>query len=468
MKKKSQTPTVIKTTKETLHHEMFRAYDIRGIVDVDLTEEAVHDIGLALGSEAQSQNETLIVVGRDGRLSGPKLIQALKEGILATGCDVMDIGVVPTPVLYFAAQTLGTGSGVMLTGSHNPVNYNGLKMVIAGNTLSGDDIQSLKQRILKGNVESGVANEQNREPIPDYISCIVDDVIVAKPLKIVVDAGNGVAGEAAPLLFRELGCEVHELYCEIDGHFPNHHPDPSQPENLQELIKVVQEQGADIGLAFDGDGDRLGVVTPKGEIIYPDRQLMLYARELLKEMPSATIVFDVKCTKNLASYIEKFGGIPIMAKTGHALIKKKIKEVNAALAGEMSGHTFFNDRWFGFDDALYTGARLLEILTHTDLDADQLFDEIPQSINTPEINITVPESRKFEIVHELVTSAHNAFPNAEIIRIDGVRLEFEDGWGLVRASNTTPCLVMRFEADSDIALKRIQTQMAAWVDSFIL
>ena len=467
MKKKSQTQAITKTTKDTLNHEIFRAYDIRGIVDVDLTKEAVHDIGLALGSEAQLQNETLIVVGRDGRLSGPKLIQALKEGILSSGCDVMDIGVVPTPVLYFAAQTLGTGSGVMLTGSHNPVNYNGLKMVIAGNTLSGGDIQSLKQRILQGNTESGEANEQSREPISDYISCIVDDVIIAKPLKIVIDAGNGVAGEAAPRLFRELGCEVHELYCEIDGHFPNHHPDPSQPENLQELIKVVQENGADIGLAFDGDGDRLGVVTPKGEIIYPDRQLMLYARELLKEIPRATIVFDVKCTKNLAPYIEQFGGIPIMAKTGHALIKKKIKEVDAALAGEMSGHTFFNDRWFGFDDALYTGARLLEILAHTDLDADQLFDEIPQSINTPEINIAVPESRKFEIVHGLVTSAHNAFPDANIIGIDGVRLEFKDGWGLVRASNTTPCLVMRFEADSEKALKRTQTQMMAWVNSFI-
>jgi len=457
----------VKTDEKTLKSEIFRAYDIRGIVDVDLTEEAVHDIGLALGSEALAVNENLVAVARDGRLSGPKLIEALKTGIKATGCTVIDLGVVPTPVLYYATKTLGTGSGVMLTGSHNPVNHNGLKMVIGGNTLSGDDIQKLKNRILNRDIVKGEGEERSRALINDYISCIVDDVVIAKPLKIIIDAGNGVAGEAAPQLFRELGCDVHELYCEIDGNFPNHHPDPSKPENLKDLIAMVQKLGADIGLAFDGDGDRLGVVTPKGEIIYPDRQLMLYARELLKETPKATIVYDVKCTKNLAPYIEKFGGRPLMSQTGHALIKKKMKEVKAALAGEMSGHTFFNDRWFGFDDALYTGARLLEILAQTEQTADELFDEIPQSINTPEINIEVSDSRKFEIVAGLVGSAAKTFPDAEIIDIDGVRLEFEDGWGLVRASNTTPCLVMRFEADTEKALKRIQDRITQWVNSFI-
>ncbi len=410
---------IIRTNAETLKTSIFRASDIRGVVETELTEDVVHDIGLAFGSEALSEGESIVIVARDGRLSGPMLIEALKTGIMSTGCTVVDLGVVPTPVLYYATKILGTTSGIMLTGSHNPVNHNGLKMVMSGRTLSGDEIQKLKDRILQKDIVIGEGGQRDRQLVQDYMACIVDDITIAKPLKIVIDAGNGVAGEVAPLLFRALGCEVHELYCEIDGNFPNHHPDPSKPENLKELIEKVKSEKADIGLAFDGDGDRLGVVTPKGDIIYPDRQLMLYAREMLKEMPKATVVYDVKCTKDLAPYIEQFGGRPLMAKTGHALIKKKMKEVDAALAGEMSGHMFFNDRWFGFDDGLYTGARLLEILAQSDLDADALFDEIPQSINTPEINVDVPDHQKFEIVQQLLNTSKAAFPDADLIDIDG-------------------------------------------------
>ncbi|MGB6977282.1 MAG: phosphomannomutase/phosphoglucomutase, partial [Gammaproteobacteria bacterium] len=343
---------------------IFRAYDIRGIVDENLTPDIVFAIGQALGSEALAQGENTIVTARDGRLSGPLLLTALQSGILATGCDVIDIGAVPTPVLYFATHTLATRSGVMLTGSHNPPNYNGLKIVLAGQALSGDQLQGLYQRIVEGRLTQGTGVIQQLNVMDDYIAHIKTTVHLARPLKVVIDAGNGIAGKVAPLLFKALGCEVIELYCEVDGHFPNHHPDPSQPENLQDLIATVKKTRADIGLAFDGDGDRLGVVTEQGEIIWPDRQLMLFASDILRRQPESTIIFDVKCTQHLPRWIEQQGGNPLMWKTGHSLIKAKLRESQAPLAGEMSGHIFFQERWFGFDDGLYAGVRLLEILSH--------------------------------------------------------------------------------------------------------
>ena len=457
----------IKSNISKFNHGVFRAYDIRGIVDEELDTNILYDIGLALGSEVISKGLNKIVVGRDGRISGPMLMGALKDGIQNTGCDIVDIGVVPTPVLYFATYIYDIPSGVMLTGSHNPANYNGVKMVVAGNTLATEEIQALKNRILSGNLSYGLGSIVTKDINNKYISYIKNNLNIQRKLKIVIDAGNGVTGAIAPQLFRSLGCEVIELYCEVDGTFPNHHPDPSKPDNLKELISIVAQENADIGLAFDGDGDRLGVVTNHGEIIYADRQLMLYAREVLKERPGGSIVYDVKCTNNLSKYISDFSGTPIMAKTGHALIKKKIKEVGAILAGEMSGHTFFNDRWFGFDDGLYTGARLIEILSKTDLNSDNLFKEIPQSFNTPEINISVCDSYKFKLIEKLLANVHSQFPTAKLIDIDGLRIEFSDGWGLVRASNTTPCIVLRFEADNKNSLARIQDEIMRWVNSYI-
>jgi phosphomannomutase/phosphoglucomutase len=441
---------------------IFKAYDIRGIVDHSLTPDAVYNIGLAIGSEAQAQGEQHIYVARDGRLSGPSLIEALTRGLLDSGCDVTDVGMVPTPVLYYAAYELGSGSGIMLTGSHNPPNYNGLKMVIGGTTLSGDHIQRLKTRIDNNDFMSGSGKRDELDVVPQYIERITSDVKLTRPMKVIVDCGNGVPGAVAPALLRALGCEVTEMYCEVDGSFPNHHPDPSQPENLEDLKTALREQSADIGLAFDGDGDRLGVITPEGEVIWADRQIMLYAKDILARNPGGEIIFDIKCTTNLPKVISAAGGKPTMWKTGHSLIKAKLKETGALLAGEMSGHIFFKERWYGFDDALYTAARLLEILSKDPRPATEVFAELPDSVNTPEIKMDMPEGEHFTLVERMVANAN--FQGASLTTIDGVRADWEDGFGLARASNTTPCIVFRFEATNEEALERIKSDFRRLVE----
>lgn len=440
---------------------IFRTYDIRGNTLTDLTADVVYDIGLALGSQARSQGETTLIVARDGRLSGPILFPALKEGLRATGCNLLDIGVIPTPLLYFATQTLSCRSGVMLTGSHNPRDDNGLKMVIQGQTLTENQVQGLLQRLDKRDVtlDSPGQESQYNGIIADYIQDVKKRFNFPKKLKVVVDAGNGMASEVAPILYEALGCEVTPLFCEVDGRFPNHHPDPSKPKNLEMLIAKVAELKADLGLAFDGDADRLGVVTPAGKMIYPDRQLMLFARAMLARNPGAKVVFDVKCSKFLGDVIEKSGGLPVLYKTGHSLIKKKMLEENALLAGEMSGHIFFRENWYGFDDGIYSGARLLEILAGTSQNLDEIFASIPDSISTPELNVMIPDSEKYAYV-ELLKQRVN-FPEAKIVTIDGLRVEFAEGWGLVRCSNTTPMLTLRFEANTEAALQEIISKMKA-------
>jgi len=440
--------------KNNIDQAMFRAYDIRGIVDENLTENSIYAIGRALGSLVLQQGERSILLGRDGRLSGSLLSASLAKGILSTGCDVIDCGMLPTPVLYYATHVINTRSGVMLTGSHNPKNHNGLKMMVAGKTLAESDIQALYQTICQNNFLLGEGFLSSMEMIERYMQHVRQDVRLSRPLKVVVDCGNGVAGIVVPALYRLLGCEVYELYCEVDGHFPHHHPDPSQPANLQDLIKAVQHFSADVGLAFDGDGDRLGVVTPRGEIIWPDRQLMLFAQSVLAHYPGRSIIYDVKCTYHLEKFIKERGGVPLMWKTGHSLIKSKLAEIDAVLAGEMSGHIFFKDRWYGFDDAIYAGARLLEIIADSPTSCAELFDFIPNSINTPELKIMVNDHEKFSLMKKLISAAN--FHSAEKITIDGLRVNFAEGWGLIRPSNTTPCLVLRFEANSETVLKNIQ------------
>jgi phosphomannomutase/phosphoglucomutase len=438
----------------TLAPEIFKAYDIRGIVGKSLTPEAVSLIGQAIGSEAQERGVVSVVIGRDGRLSGPELAAALAQGITATGIDVVDIGRVPTPVTYFAAHHLGTASCVSVTGSHNPPDYNGLKMVLGGETLYGALIQSLKHMIDARRFVEGRGMVRHADVKEDYIARIVEDVKLARPMKIVVDCGNGVAGDFAPELFRRMGCEVIELFCKVDGTFPNHHPDPSKPENLKDVQRALRETDAELGLAFDGDGDRLGVVTKDGEIIYPDRQLMLFAADVLTRRPGAQIIFDVKCSRWVAESIRHQGGQPLMWNTGHAFIKSKLKETGAPLAGEMSGHMFFKERWFGFDDGLYAGARLLEIVSRWP-DANWPLKHLPDAISTPELNIKMKEGEPHALIEKL--QKQGKFPGArELITIDGVRAEYPDGFGLARASNTTPVVVLRFEADNEKALKRIQ------------
>ena len=439
--------------------EIFRAYDIRGIVGRTLTPAVVRAIGQALGTLALEAGGRAIAIGRDGRLSGPELSAALAEGIAASGADVLDVGMVPTPVTYFAAHHLGCGSAVMLTGSHNPPDYNGIKMVIAGDSLSGEAIQALRRRIEAGEVRSGTGRIAQREVGEAYLSRITGDVRLSRRMKIAIDCGNGVAGALAPALFRRLGCEVDELFCDVDGNFPNHHPDPSQPGNLADLIARLKSTDAELGLAFDGDGDRLGVVTRDGAIIYPDRQLMLYAQDVLSRNPGATIIYDVKCTRLLGPWIEKHGGVPMIWKTGHSFVKARLKETGAPLAGEMSGHTFFKERWYGFDDALYTGARLLEILSRS-ADPGAVLRALPDAPSTPELNWKLAEGEPHALIERLQQAA--AFPNAErILTIDGVRAEYRDGFGLARASNTTPVVVLRFEADTEQALARIQAEFRA-------
>jgi len=435
---------------------IFRAYDIRGIVGKTLTRDRVYDIGRALGTDALDHDCKIIVMGRDGRTSSPQLAEALAQGIVSTGLNVLDIGMVPTPMVYFVAQHTAGRSGVMITGSHNPADYNGLKMVINGETLAGERIQQIRQCIANEGYAGGESGmiEKNDRYANEYIGTISEDIQIARPMVVVLDCGNGVAGELGPKLLKTLGCEIVELYCEVDGDFPNHHPDPSKPENLAELIAYVQHYKADLGIAFDGDGDRLGVVDSNGKIIWPDRQMMLFAKDVLTRRPGSEIIYDVKCTGHLASQITKYGGKPVMWKTGHSLMKAKLKETGAALAGEMSGHIYFNDRWFGFDDALYSAARLIEILSKDTRSSAEVFAQFPDSINTPELNIEMEEGENFIFMERLLAEAN--FKDGNITTIDGMRVDFSNGWGLVRASNTTPSLVIRFEADSKEALVGIQ------------
>jgi phosphomannomutase/phosphoglucomutase len=449
-------PLSVKKTAGT--DTIFRAYDIRGIVGKTLTKDMVYDIGRALGTQAKERGCKTIVVGRDGRTSSPALAEALSKGIIATGLNVLDIGMVPTPVLYFVAKHTDGRSGVMVTGSHNPADYNGLKMVVSGETLADERIQQLKTCIDNQAYATDKPGsiEQNNQFSNEYIGIISEDIHIARPMTVVLDCGNGVAGELGPMLLKTLGCEVTELFCDIDGSFPNHHPDPSNPKNLTELITTVKHYKADIGIAFDGDGDRLGVVDSSGKIIWPDRQMMLFAKDVLAGKPGSEIIYDVKCTRHLANQITKYGGRPTMWKTGHSLMKAKLKETGAKLAGEMSGHIYFNDRWFGFDDALYSASRLIEILSKDARSSADVFADFPDSINTPELSVAMEEGENFTFIDSLLAAAN--FTDGKITDIDGMRVDFQDGWGLVRASNTTPSLVIRFEADSDAAMRNIQGQ----------
>ncbi|MBL78607.1 MAG: phosphomannomutase/phosphoglucomutase [Nitrosomonadaceae bacterium] len=435
-------------------HEIFKAYDIRGIVDKTLTADIIRIIGQSIGSEAQDRGLTSIAIGHDGRLSGSKFSYSLAKGIQESGINVIDVGLVPTPMLYLAALELCNSSGVMITGSHNPPDYNGLKIMLGGETFAAELIQSLRVRIEKRNLIYGKGNYSKQNIAETYLESISSTIKLKRPIKIIIDCGNGVAGAYAPTLYRRLGCEVNEIFCEVDGTFPNHHPDPSVPENLYDLIHALNTNDAEIGLAFDGDGDRLGVVTKDGNIIYPDRQLMLFATDILSRNPGGKIIFDVKCTNKLAPWIRYHGGKPIMWRTGHSFIKRKLKETGALLAGEMSGHIFFKERWHGFDDGLYAGARLLEILSRKE-NSSAILNSIPDSINTPELQIKLKEGENYTLISQLQKSVH--FSNAErIIKIDGVRAEYKDGFGLARSSNTTPAVILRFEADNKISLKRIQ------------
>lgn len=445
-----------------LDSSIFRAYDIRGIVGETLTEESVFLIGKAIGSLVRDGGDHQLVIARDGRVSGVSLSKALCDGLLSVGCDVVDIGMVPTPLLYYATHITSQSSGVMLTGSHNPAEYNGIKMVIKGAALTAAEIKGLYQRAVEQRFHTGRGTLSHLDIVERYIDHVAQNVVMSRPLKIVIDAGNGVAGMIAPALFKRLGCEVHELFCEVDGRFPNHHPDPSQPENLHDLINAVKETKADLGLAFDGDGDRLGVVTNQGEIVWADRLLMLYAKSLLMRQPGEKIIYDVKCTNELAKLIYAFKGEPVIWKTGHSFIKAKMAESQAALAGEMSGHFFFNDRWFGFDDGLYAGARLVEILSAQSQDSSSVFADIPNSVNTPELKVLVSEDEKFQLMDKLISEAQFSDPH-EVMTIDGLRVNFSEGWGLVRPSNTTPYLILRFEAVNELILDRIQAVFREWM-----
>ena len=436
---------------------IFRAYDVRGVVGKTLTARVAHLLGQSIGTVMREKGLNEIVVGRDGRLSGPELAGALSDGLRDAGIDVIDIGAVPTPVVYYAAYRFNTGSGVAVTGSHNPPDYNGFKIVVGGETLSEGAIQDLYQRIASGALEAGgQGGLRHADVVPDYIERITSDVQAEHRLKVVVDCGNGIPGALAPQVLEGIGCEIVPLYCEVDGTFPNHHPDPSDPHNLEDLIHAVRQTGADLGVAFDGDGDRLGVVTREGEIIYPDRLLMLFARDVLSRQPGATIIYDVKCTGHLKGQVLEAGGSPLMWRTGHSLIKAKMRETQAELAGEMSGHFFFKERWYGFDDGIYAGARLLEILAG-DLEGrtpEQIFATCPKGVSTPELKIELAEGEHYRFIEQFKAKA--TFGDATLTTIDGVRADWPDGWGLVRASNTTPVLVLRFDADSPAALKRIQ------------
>jgi phosphomannomutase / phosphoglucomutase len=443
----------------TITEEIFRAYDIRGIVATALTPDAVELIGQAFATQALSQGQQTVVIGRDGRLSSPELAKRLSEGLRAGGCDVIDIGMVPTPVLYYATHKLQTGTGIMVTGSHNPPQYNGLKMMIAGDTLYGDGIKTLYQIITDERLNEGTGTHTDKDMIPGYLDTIVNDIKLERPLNIAIDCGNGAAGVCATELFTRLGCNVTELFCDVDGNFPNHHPDPSKPENLVDLQNAMKANALDLGLAFDGDGDRVGILDDKQNILWADRQMMLYAADVLKRKPGAQIIFDIKSTTNLATEIEKLGGEPLMWKTGHSFIKAKMKETGAELAGEMSGHIFFKERWFGFDDGLYSAARMLEIVSQHDEASSAIFEKLPDSINTPELQVHFEEGEHYKFMDKFI--ARSSFENAEVVTIDGIRVNYENGWGLVRPSNTTPSLVLRFEANDEDTLKQIQDTFRA-------
>ena len=456
-----------KKTNAEIDPVIFRAYDIRGVVGKTLTEEAMHAIAGAIGARAEALGQQCLVVGRDGRNSSPGLARILIEGLCASGRDVIDIGLVPTPLLYFATHHLGTGSGVMLTGSHNAPEYNGLKIMLAGHTLGGEDIREIQRLAGADELTEGKGKMRQVDIAAAYLRRVADDIPPAfgdaQKMKIVVDCGNGAAGVIAPKLLGMLGHDVIELFCDIDGSFPNHHPDPSQPENLRALIDRVKTEGADIGLAFDGDGDRLGVVDAGGRIIWPDRQLMLLARDVLGRNPGAPIIFDVKCSRHLKSVIEAEGGRALMCKTGHSLIKHKLQEVDAPLAGEMSGHIFFKERWYGFDDALYTAARLIEIFTRAHRKPAEMFGELPEDSATPELRLPLAEAEHADFMRRLEEKLMlriALYHQAEVIRIDGLRIEYKDGWGLARPSNTSPCIILRFEGRNEAVLQRIQSEFA--------
>ena len=438
---------------------IFRAYDIRGVVGETLTEENVYEIGRALGAEAEARGQKTVVVARDGRHSSAPLMQALANGLLQSGRDVLDIGLAPTPVLYFATHFLDAHSGVMITGSHNPAQYNGLKIVLDGQTLSGEAIQAIRRRVEARDFVEGTGSMQSTDIVAEYIRRISEEIPVSlgDALKVVVDCGNGVPGMVAPAVLRAIGHDVIELFCDVDGDFPNHHPDPSQPENLQQLIAAVLEEDADLGLAFDGDGDRLGVVDSDGNIIWPDRQMILFARDVLAHNPGAKVIYDVKCSRHLPLEIAAAGGEAILSKTGHSIIKNLMQETGALLAGELSGHLFFRDRWYGFDDALYAAARLLEILVNSGKPPVEVFAALPGGVATPELRLAMPEARHAEFMDQ-VMNATAEFEYAEINTLDGMRAEFVDSWGLIRPSNTTPCLTLRFEGDDAEALEDVKNR----------
>ena len=436
------------------HPEIFKAYDIRGIVGQSLTVDIVEQIGRAIGTEALAAGDRAVVVGRDGRLSGPAIAAALMDGICAAGCDAVDIGMVPTPLTYFATHALDIGSAVSVTGSHNPPDYNGLKVMIGTHTLAAERIQDLRKRIENQEFSVGAGQRRTEDVVPEYMRRVIADIQLKRPLRVVTDCGNGVAGMAAPQLMRDIGCDVVELFSEVDGTFPNHHPDPSVADNLVPLIEAVHREEADLGVAFDGDGDRLGVVTNSGQVIWPDRQMILFARDILSRNPGAKIIYDVKCTRLLPAAIEDAGGDALMWKTGHSFIKAKLRETGGAFAGEMSGHLFFKERWYGFDDALYAAARLCEVLSNDSRLPSAVFAEIPDTVNTPELRLEMREGEHHALIGKL--AAEGDFSDGQICNIDGVRVDFEDGFGLARASNTTPTVILRFEADTEAALRRIQ------------
>ncbi len=440
-----------------INPSIFKAYDIRGIVETDLTPDTVERIGQAFATESLAQNSKTVVIARDGRLSSPALSMALSKGLQSCGCDVIDIGMVPTPVLYFATHHFKTGTGIMVTGSHNPPEYNGLKMLMAGTTLYGDDIQNLHDIIKRNELCQGSGSYRAESVLDIYRERILSDVKLAKPMSIAVDCGNGVAGVIAAQLFRELGCEVTELFCDVDGNFPNHHPDPSKLENLQDVCKSIADHNLDLGLAFDGDGDRVGVIDNKQNVIWPDRQMILYSEDVLSRNPGAQIIYDIKSSYHLGRAIDKMGGESLMWKTGHSLIKAKMKETGALLAGEMSGHIFFKERWYGFDDGLYSAARMLEILSKKTGTAEEIFSALPDSFNTPEIQIKFAEGEHYKFMDKFKDAAD--FSDADdISTIDGMRVTWNKGWGLIRPSNTTPCLVLRFEAEDEASLKEVQAK----------
>ena len=435
-----------------LNQNIFRANDIRGIAYEDLTEEVVQSLGRALGSEAIDRNIQKFIIGRDGRLSSPEIFDWLSSGIMSTGCNVIDIGIVTSPMFYHSTYELNSSSGVVITGSHNPGNYNGFKIVFNNRSTSSEEILNLKQRILEENFREGKGASKKEDIKESYINRILESVNLNKNLNISIDCGNGAAGVIAKDVYERLGCNVIELYGELDGSFPNHHPDPSKLENMEDLIKSVKENDSVVGLAFDGDADRLGVISPKGEMIFPDRQMIMFSRQVIQSSPNAKIVFDVKCSKLLSDEIEKLKGKPLICKTGHTFIKQKIRETDALLGGEMSGHIFFNDRWPGFDDGIYAGARMLEIIANSE--QEDSFVTVPNMLSTPEINIPAADEEKFQIVKTFIENSN--FNEAKIVSIDGIRVECEKGWGLLRPSNTSPCLVLRFEAETNDDLNKIK------------